>query len=369
MVPPLVLRSLTLLSVGALLCCSRPAEVRIGVLAMLSGPNSSNGENMKAAAELAVERASGPVRLELFVEDDGSTPDAALEAARRLIYRHHVTAIVGPQFSSSAIPVARLAEQERVVMIAPMSTHPDTTAGRRFVFRIPYTDTFQGRVLARFARERLKAARAAVLYDVAGAYNRTLAEIFRSSFESSGGAVVALETYTTDRNLDFTAQLGRVAAAAPDVLFLPNYAADVLAQARQARALGVRAPLLGGDGWDARQFAAVPELEGSFFATPWHPQASGDAGRAFIEAFRAAKGRDPDEVAATTFDAVGLLVAALQRAGRTDAAAIRDAVAALEGYRGVTGLIRYRGGGDPEKSAVIVALGAGTAAVSAIVEP
>jgi len=371
----LVMRAVAFAFLAALVSCARPQEIRIGLLAMLSGENAANGENMKAAALLAIERAAGlrlrgrPVRVSLLVSDDGGTPDSALEAARRLIYKERVVALVGPQFSSNAIPVARLAEQDRVVMVAPMSTHPDTTAGKRFVFRIPYMDTFQGRVVARFARERLKSRRAAVLYDVAGAYNRTLAELFRSSFEAAGGAIVAFETYTSDRNLDYSAQLRRVAAADPDVLFLPNYAADVLLQARQARASGVRAVLLGGDGWDARRFAGVPEFDGSFFATPWPPEAAGEAGSAFISAFRSANGRDPDEVAATTYDGFGLLLTAVGRAARADAPSIRDAIASSEGYRGVTGLIRYRDGGAPEKSAVIVRLSAAAAVVEAVVEP
>jgi branched-chain amino acid transport system substrate-binding protein len=372
-VPPLA----ALAVLGMLLSgCAPQPEVRIGLLAMLSGANASNGESMRAAATLAIERARTTLsvdgrkpRLSLFVEDDGGSPDAALEAARRLIYKQRVAVIVGPQFSSAAIPVARLAEQEHVVMVAPMSTNPETTAGKRYVFRIPYVDTFQGGVLARFARDRLKAVRASVLYDVSSTYNRTLAEMFVSAFQAAGGIVVAAETYTADGNKDFLSQLARIGAAGADVLVLPNYAADVLSQARQARAAGVKAVLLGGDGWDGRSFGGVAELQGSYFVTPWHPDAFGGAAREFVAAYRQANGREPDEVAATTYDAVAMLLEAIGRAGGTVAEALRGEICAADGYRGVTGRLRYVGGGDPEKSAVIVTIAGGKAGVYSVVEP
>jgi branched-chain amino acid transport system substrate-binding protein len=196
-----------LLSIAALVAacsllvsCSRryapSRDVRIGVISMLSGehvrPTSSDmGRgvrlavlNVNARGGLRVGRARHAVTV--FEEDDRNSPEGAVEAARTLIYEDRVMALIGPQFSSNAIPVARLAEQQRIVMVCPMSTHPDTTAGKRFVFRIPYVDTFQGAVLARFAREVLRAQNAAVLYDVAAAYNRTLADVFERTFTSLG---------------------------------------------------------------------------------------------------------------------------------------------------------------------------------------
>ena len=129
---------------------------------MLSGEYSEEGKYLSNGAALAVKNVndSGGIRIgtervkvSLVIEDDRNNPEEAVNAARKLIYQDKVAALVGPQFSGNAIPVSRLAENEKVVMVCPMSTHPDTTAGKSYVFRIPYIDTFQGQVLARFARQ------------------------------------------------------------------------------------------------------------------------------------------------------------------------------------------------------------------------
>jgi branched-chain amino acid transport system substrate-binding protein len=306
-------------------------------------------------------------KVEYLAEDDQDSPEAAMNAARKLIYKDRVAALVGPQFSRNAIPVARLAESAGIPMIAPMSTNPETTAGKQFVFRVPYLDTFQGLVMARFAREGLKAETAAVLYDVANAYNRTLAEVFRQTFEQERGRLVAFETYTTDRRTDFSAQLERIAAGRPAVLFLPNYGIEVNAQAKQARALGVRAVLLGGDGWDLD--AESPLFDDSYTCRHWHASLAGGAAKAFVSAYQAAYGYLPEDVAATSYDAFGLLFAAMQSAGSAEARDVQKAMRALDGYEGVTGSISYRNGGDPLKSAVIVRLKAGHADVHAVLKP
>jgi branched-chain amino acid transport system substrate-binding protein len=254
-------------------------------------------------------------------------------------------------------------------MVAPMSTNPETTAGKRFVFRIPYLDTFQGRVLARFAREELKAGSAALLYDVAGDYNRTLAEVFHETFVEAGGVVSAVETYTTNQNMDFTVQLRRIARRKPDVLFLPNYSADAQRQADQARAMGITAVLLGGDGWDPELFAADPAFEGSFSTRHWHPSQAGARARAFLAGYQQAYASVPGDVAATTYDAMDLLFAGMEKAGSIQSDAVRRSISELAGFEGVTGSIRYGATGDPVKSAVIIGIRGGKGSVHAVIEP
>ncbi len=352
--------------------------ISIGVIAMLSGENAANGQNMADAARLAVEEMNNSglprigektVQVRLIIENDPGSPEGALDAARKLIYQEEVAALVGPQFSSQAIPVARLAEAEGVVMVCPMSTHPETTAGKSYVFRIPYLDTFQGAVLSRFARERLQAATAAVLYDVAGVYNRTLAEVFKERFEAAGGKVTAFEQYTTDHTGDFSEQLGRIAACDPDVLLLPNYASDALLQARQAREAGITAVLLGGDGWDQESFAGEAAFEGSFATRHWHPDIADEGAQTFIASFQRAFDRVPEDVAATTYDAVSLLLVAIQEGGSVAAADIRDQLYSLGSFAGVTGTIRYADCGDPIKAAVIARIADGRASFYTLIEP
>ena len=374
------LRLLVVLAVLLPACARDPSlnPIRIGVISMLSGAGAQpSSRDLGRAARLAAEevnaagglRVGGEARNVLVLEeDDRSSPDAAVEAARRLI-NAGVVALVGPQFSSNAIPVARLADRLGVPMVCPLSTHPDTTAGLRWVVRGPYLDTFQGEVLARFARETLGAARVALLYDASAAYNSTLAEVFGDTFRALGGAVVARETYSGDMNTDFRSQLQRAAEVSPDLLFLPNYAQDTLLQARQAREVGLEAALLGGDGWDGRAFAAEPVFEGAHYTTIWDADVEDPGSRAFVASFRAAYGEQPTGVAAASYDAMGLVLAAIRGSGSVAPEAIRDRLAATRGHPGVTGTITYGGGQDPVKSAIIIRIRDGDTELAGVVQP
>ncbi len=353
-----------------------PEVIRIGVLVNLTG---SEGQPTEESARLAVDpvNAAGGLdvggtrrRVELLFEDTRAAPDEAMNGARRLI-QQNVAAIIGPNRSRDAIAAGGVAENARVPMISPSSTHPQTTAGKRYVFRAAYTDTLQGRAISRFAVEDLEARTAAVLFDVASAYNRNLAAVFRQAFEAAGGTLVALESYTTG-DTDFRRQLERIRDGRPQVLLLPNYPEEIPLQVRQARELGLDAVLLGSDSWSGVPFAGLPQLAGSFYVQHWHPDDAENLPEAerFLTAYRQAYGRDPTDQAALTYDAFGILLSALAVAG-TDPDGLRRALAEIDGYRGATGTFTYRNaGGDPSRRLVIVRVeeGGGTT-VFKVVEP
>lgn len=357
---------------------SRREPVRIGVIATLTGENAENGRTLADTARLAAEQVNdaggldlegGVRRVQVVVLDGLDTPEGAVDAARSLIHRENVAAVVGPQFSMHAIPASRIAEDTGIPMICPMSTNPETTRGKRYVFRIPYLDTFQGTVMARFARSHLEAGRAAVLFDVANVYNREIAGVFREAFTGLGGEVAAFEQYTSDQARDYTAQLARIAAAGPQVLYLPNYAADVEVQARQARELGINAVLLGSDGWSDGRFKDLPWFQGTYMTRHWHPDIDTPASRKFLRDFSGRYDRMPDDVAATTFDACQLLFAAMRLERSADPSRIREGLYRLRGFEGVTGTIEYRGSGDPVKSAIIIEIRGGESRFFTQVEP
>lgn len=337
-----------------------PEELRIGFLADMPTPIAEATTNAARLAFEAVDAAGGVdlggrrYAVKLLIEDTGNTPEGATRASLRLINRHKVAAIVGSSYSRNAIPSGEVAERAGIPMVCPGSTHPGTTADRRYVFRVSFVDAFQGRVMAQFAREDLERTTAAVLYDVADTYSRGVAEQFRRVFEEAGGRVVAFESFTTgDR--DFGPQLERVQAAEPEALFLPNFSTEVILQARQAKDLGIDAALLGGDGWLVDGLAENRQLDGGFFTLSWHRGLSVAESEDFIARYLDAYGREPDETAALTYDAFGLLLDAAARAGSPDPGPIREALARTEGYPGVSGPITFRGrGGDPRRTAVVV---------------
>ena len=348
--------------------------IRIGVLVDLAG----SGQPTMEAAELAVGsvNAGGGIEVggrrrpvELLVEDTGLAPDTAIAGARRLV-QQKVVAIVGPNRSRDAIAAGGVAEKARIPMICPASTHPQTTAGRRYVFRVSFTDPLQGRVLGHFAREELGAETAAVLFDVASAYNRNLATEFRKTFEAAGGRLVGFESYTTGAT-DVRSQLERIREGRPQVLLLPNYFEELPNQTRQTRELGIDAVLLGGDSWNLLAEADLPPVEGSYFILPWHASEAATRHPAprFLSEYRRTYGRDPIEPVPTTYDAFGLLFHAIATAG-DDPDAIRDALAEVDGFPGVTGTITYReAGGDPAKRLIIGRVHEGGVAIFKVIEP
>ena len=345
--------------------------IKVGLIVELTGDMPGVGASSKNAAQLAVNEQNSvggisiggkPYQIELVVEDNASKADQSVAAVNKLITQDNVLAIVGPNASLGAIPAAEIAEYNKTLLITPWSTNPkttlDTTTGKSkdYVFRACYTDPFEGRVLARFVLEKLKAKKVAVLYDVASEAPKSQADLFRLTFEELGGKTVAFETYTTgDR--DFSAQLTKIKSANPDVIFLPAYYNDVGLIAQQAHRAGITQPLVGSDAWSSPELIKLSNgtVEGDYFANHYASDIATPTAKKFIDAYAKQYGTIPDDVAALTYDSMGLLFEAIKKSPTLDRKVVRDSLATLANYPGVTGDIKFTAGsGDPVKSAVIM---------------
>ncbi|MBM4288893.1 MAG: ABC transporter substrate-binding protein [Deltaproteobacteria bacterium] len=354
-------------------------EVRLGINAELTGSKPTVGDSCKKAAELLaleINQAGGlkvgdkNIPIKLIIEDNEDKAESAAAVAQKLISQNNVLAILGPNASGNAIPAARICEDSGVIMISPWSTNPKTTEGKKFIFRACFIDDFQGQVMAKFARQELQAKTAAVLYDVASEYNKGIAEFFKRFFEADGGTVVAFASYTTG-DKDFSSQLTTIKAADPDVLFLPNYYNEVPLQVKQARNQGLTCAIIGSDSWGSQDLLNLggPDLEGAFFSTHYAPDIATPKAQKFIKEFEAKYGKKPDDVAALTYDAGLLLCNAITQAGSLDRTKVRDALAQVQEFEGVTGKMAFKGTGDPVKSAVILQVKDGQFKYFASVQP
>ncbi len=347
------------------------SQIKIGVIAELTGDVPAVGASCKKAAEMAVAEVNDAggiqfgdkkYKIKLIIEDNAGKADQSASAAQKLITQQNVTAIVGPNASRYALPAAEIAESGKVVLITPWSTAPKATldsktnASKKYVFRACFIDPFQGRVLAKFVLDNLQLKKAAVLYDVASEYNKGIAEIFKEVYEQNGGKIVAFETYTTN-DKDFSSQLTKIKQAGPEVIFLPNYYSEVPLQIQQAKRLGITVPFIGSDSWGSEELVKLcgKDCNDYYFSTHYAADASTDATRKFIASYKTKYGTTPDDVAALTYDSFGLLWQALKTAGKNDRQAVRDALAKIPQYEGVTGNMQFKeGSGDPVKSAVIL---------------
>lgn len=344
---------------------SGPEPLRIGHFASMTGDTASFGQSTDRGIRLAVGEvnAAGGVLgrpVELVTEDDRSITEEARTAAQKLIQRDRVVALLGEVASSRSLAAAPEAQRARIPLISPASTNPKVTEVGDYVFRTCFIDPFQGAVMARFAHQDLGARRVAILFDFKQDYSVGLADYFRQTFQQLGGEIVADERYTSG-DIEFRAQLTKIRAANPDAIFVPGYYTELGLLAKQARELGITAPLLGGDGWDSEKTLEIggEAVEGYYFSTHYSAQSDDPAVQAFVQRYRTEYGEVPDAMAALGYDAARILFAALERAKTSESAALRDAIAATRDFVGVTGRIGIDEQRNARKDAVVLKIESG----------
>ncbi len=349
--------------------------ILVGHYGSMTGSEATFGQSTDKGIQLAVQEvnAAGGVKgkqVEVKTYDDQGKSQEAGTAVTRFITDDKVTALLGAVASSLSIAGGRVAQQYGVPMISPSSTNPAVTQTGDMIFRVCFLDPFQGWVEAKFAYEDLKARKAAILYDQAQAYSKGLAQYFREAFTQMGGTITTEQAFTGG-DQDFSAQLTTIRETNPDVILVPGYYTDAGNVAIQVRKLNITVPLLGGDGWDSTQLAAIGReaIEGSYYSNHYSFQENRPEVQNFVTKFEASYGEKPDGLAALGYDAARLLFDAMNRAASLDGKTLAAAIAATTDFAGVTGKITI----DPErnavKSAVIVQMKGGIPVYVRTIEP
>jgi len=306
--------------------------------------------------------------IELVIEDNNATGDGAVSTANKLITQDNVLIMIGPNPSNAAVPAGEVANNLSTPMISPWSTNPNTTLNRPYVFRAPFLDPFQGPVVANFTTSTFGASSACVLFDVASDYPKGLADNFKSAWEGlhGAGSVTAFESFTTG-DQDFSAQLTKIKAAGCEILFTPQYYQEVPLIVQQAKELGMSMPIVGSDSWGDPQLLELcgADCEGYFFSTHYVASGAKGATKEFIDKYNEKYGYIPGDVAALTWDSMLLTVQALKNCGQIsgnlqqDRDCIRDGLAGISDFEGITGKMTFDEQGDPIKCAVIVKIEGG----------
>jgi len=342
---------------------SDTGPIRVGVYGDLSGQTSSFGESTRNGILMAIDEinAAGGIggrKVEAIVEDDQGQPQQASTVVTKLINQNKVHAVLGEVASSNSLAAAPRAQEAKIPMITPSSTNPAVTKVGDYIFRVCFTDDFQGAVAAKFATNTLKAKKAAILGDFNSDYSKGMSQYFTQEFTGAGGQIVAQQSYT-NTDADFKGQLTNIRSAAPDVIFVPGYYGQVGVIAKQAKELGITAPLLGGDGWDSPKLFELggTALNGAYMVNHYSVDDPSPAIQKFVAAYKAKyNGTVPDAIAALAYDAMNVLADAIKRAGTTDPAKLRDAIAATQNFSGVTGSISINSSRDAVKPAVVFLL-------------
>jgi branched-chain amino acid transport system substrate-binding protein len=347
--------------VGALAASTFAQDtIKVGEFASLTGKEATYGQTMHKGMLFAIEEinAAGGVlgkKLELITEDNQSKPGESATIAKKFVSRDKVVAILGDLTSSRTLEAAPVAQNAKIPLISPGATAPEVTAKGNYIFRVCFVDSFQGAVMAKFGRQTLKLNKVAVLSSVASAQSVALAKIFRERFTELGGTI-ALEQKYSEGDKDFRAQLTAMKAANVDGIYVPGFYTEAALICKQARDLGITVPLFGIDAWESSELLSIAgkAVEGCYFSTHYSAESNDPRVAAFNERFRKRWNEGSNAISALGYDSAMVLADAIKRAGTTDAAKLRDALAATKNYRGTTGTITFDAQRNPTKSAVVL---------------
>jgi branched-chain amino acid transport system substrate-binding protein len=331
--------------------------IKIGAYLPMTGGVAAYGDMEWSGIQIAhdMEPTVLGKKIDLVLVDTKSDKIEAANAVSLLVEKEKVVGILGEAISGNSMAGNPISEAAKIPSVSPTATNPLVTQGKQYAFRACFIDPFQGEVAARFARDQLKAQTAAVIIDQAQDYCVGLANYFEKEFVKLGGKIVS-KTYIQTGDQDFSAQLSAVQASKPDIIYAPNYYTEDALMAKQARDLGIKVPILTGDGAQDETLIKVggASVENTFFTGHFHKQAATtDRAKEYIKRYEEKYKKEAGAFDALGADAYFLLVDAIKRAGSTDGTKIREALANTKNFQGVSGTVTMGEGGNPIKSMVI----------------
>ncbi len=331
--------------------------VKIGAYLPMTGAVAAYGDMEWSGIQVAKEMEPTVLgkKIDVVLVDTKSDKIEAANAVTLLVEKEKVVGILGEAISGNSMAGNPISEAAKIPSVSPTATNPLVTQGKKYAFRACFIDPFQGQVAARFARTELKAQTAAMIIDQAQDYCVGLGNYFEKEFEKLGGKTVS-KTYIQTGDQDFSAQLSAVQASKPDIIYAPNYYTEDALMAKQARDLGIKIPILTGDGAQDETLLKVggAAVENTYFTGHFHKQAATtERAKEYVKRYEEKFKKEAGAFDALGADAYFLLVDAIKRAGSTDGTKVRDALAGTKDFKGVSGTITMGEGGDPVKSMVI----------------
>ena len=343
--------------------------------AALTGDQASFGTATVQGVKLAAEEinAAGGVlgrKIKLIIEDDQGRPDQAASVVTKLITSDNVIAVIGENSSNNSLAAAPICQSNKVPMISPSSTNPAVTERGDYIFRVCFTDPYQGKALAFFVKNNLKLDSAAILLDKKNDYSVGLAQFFEKEYVALGGRITGTQSYSGG-DTEFRPQLTTLKRGNPQVLFIPGFYTEVGQIAIQARDLGYTVPMVGGDGWDSPTVIEIggKSIDGSYFSDHYFVGDPRPLVQQFVSKIQQRHGKRPEANAALGYDALKIFAAAATRAGSLDRAAIRDQIAATKEYDGVSGLITMGPDRNPIKPVAMIKIENGQMGFAGWVKP
>jgi branched-chain amino acid transport system substrate-binding protein len=340
-------------------------KIIIGEIGSMTGQQATFGQSTHNGVMMALKEinAAGGIKgkqVEVKSLDDQGKPEEAATAITKLITQDKVIAVIGEVASSISLAMAPIAQQYKIPMISPSSTNPKVTEVGDYIFRVCFIDPFQGTVMAKFASENLKAKRVAILRATDQDYSIGLADYFIETYKKMGGTITVDQSYST-KDTDFKSQLTSIRGTKPDAIFVPGYYNDVALISRQAKELGLKVPLLGGDGWDSPKLTEIagPAINGSYFSNHYSSDDTSPLVQDFVKKYKENYHETPDALAALGYDSMKVLAATIEKTANGTSTEIRDLLAQTKDFKGVAGNITMDAKRNASKSAVVLKVSGG----------
>ena len=333
-------------------------DILVGLYGSLTGDGASFGQSSREGAELAVEEINnaggllGGRKIKLLVEDDQSKPEEASNAVTKLITQDKVVGVIGEVASRRSLAAGPVCQKYQTPMVSPASTNERVTEIGEYIFRVCFIDPFQGEVLAKFAFNDLKAKKIAVLKDITQDYSVGLTDAIVKTYTALGGVVLPPVSYSSG-DADFKAILTQVRAETPDAIFVTGYYPEAAIIVRQARELGMKMPILGGDDWVGDALKNGREaLANCYISNHYSGDNPDPVVQNFVKSYTVKFRHEPDSIAALGYDAAKVLADAITRSNSTEGPKIREALAKAD-VPGVTGRLKMNEKRNVDKPAVI----------------
>lgn len=370
--------------VGATGCSAKPTSggnaddaetIKLGVNYELSGAVATYGEASVAGITMAIDEvnAAGGVKgkkIEIVQYDNKSDAAEATTLANKLMSQDKVLACMGPATSGNFKATIPVANKNKIPVVSGSATADDVTFDgekvEEYAFRICFNDSFQGTIMAKFAAENLSAKTAVIVKDNSNDYSKGLSAAFVEEFGKLGGSVLAEEGYVAG-DTDFNSILTRIKGQTFDVVYLPGYYSEAGLIIKQARELGITAPILGGDGFDSpklEELGGAAALNDVYFTNHYSSIDKDPKVLEFIEAFKAKHNAEPSAFNALGYDLGKFVADAVSRASELAGEAVQKAMADTKGFVGVTGTFDVDEHHNPVKSIVVIGLKDGKQATS-----
>ncbi len=355
-------------------------EIKIGLNYELSGAAASYGQDTLNGVLMAIDEinaAGGVLGKQItYVKLDNKTdPAESTSAATRLATKENVSIILGPATTGATKASIPVADKNKVPLISASATADDVTVDakgvKEYAYRICFNDSFQGTVMANFATKNLNAKNAVVLMDNSSDYGKGLAKTFTETFTKNGGTIAAQEAFVKDEK-DFNAILTKIKDKTFDILLIAGYYNEAGLIIKQARALGIDKPVLGGDGLDSPvlgELAGKTALNKVYFSNHYSSLDKDPLIVKFMEEFKSKNNKDPNAFNALGYDLGYFAADAIKRANSSEPTKIKEALDNTTEFKGVTGKFSIDKNHNPVKTAVVIELKDGVQFSSVKVEP